>query len=193
MIKQSQRADDFKYACTRWRTTSVGSVSICGFWGCAHVPSSATVCACALQVWQTRGSRLEIKTWCGTWLVIRLELKQKGERRDSGGEDGGGVGVGCRAAVPSRHEAHLSHWLVSPRRTAATSGRCEQGGTRATSNTRVTPWKTRNRSQGPRSRQTVVSIHTQVDRSLSCEDLTSLVMCESQPGVSRHKSQTLSE
>lgn len=43
------------------------------------------VCKC-MQVWQTCGSKLQIKTWCGTWLVIRLELKQKGERRDSWGE-----------------------------------------------------------------------------------------------------------
>lgn len=63
-----------------------------------HLLSSVNFVHVCVQVWQTCSSRLEIKTLCGTWLMIRWELKQKAdessEKREIG-RGGGGKGKWC--------------------------------------------------------------------------------------------------
>lgn len=107
-----------------------------------HLLSSVNFVRVCVQVWQTCSSKLEIKTLCGTWLMIRWELKQKAdesrekrkrERRRrkrqmvwAVGEDAcclWGEGVSdclccspqacVEAAVLSRCQTDLSHWLAS--------------------------------------------------------------------------------
>lgn len=54
------------------------SIGICGLvYTHAYLGEYACVCVCARVA--DSGSRLEIKTLCGTELVIELELKQKAE------------------------------------------------------------------------------------------------------------------
>lgn len=108
-----------------------------------HLLSSVNFVHVWVQVWQTCSSRLEIKTLCGTWLMIRWELKQKAdessekkrtrERRRRKRQMVWAVredacclwGEGVRnclccspqacveAAVLSRCQTDLSHWLAS--------------------------------------------------------------------------------
>lgn len=83
------------------------SIGICGLvYTHAYLGEYARVCVCARVA--DSGSRLEIKTLCGTELVIELELKQKAEehgvkkKKETGRGEGDGESSRRRRGVLSK-------------------------------------------------------------------------------------------